>query len=382
MPHILIAVLTVCGYGVATAATIYAAVALWRVWSLLALPVVGGPTPPITVLKPVRGAEPNLAANLRSFCEQDYPEFQILFGVRERQDPAIPIVEGVVRDFAHRGAALVIDPTVVGNNYKIANVANMMSRARYDILVIADADCVVGPTYLRDIASVFADPGVGAVTCLYKGTPLTSRLPDRLGAMFINEIFLPSVRVALLTEPLRYCFGATMAVRRNVLESIGGMKRLASFLADDYMLGNLVSAQGLKVALAPHIVDVAVNEPGLGDLLRHELRWARTMRTVRPVGYGLSVLTDAIPITMLWALLTGFEGPALGLAGLALCLRLLTHFAARRRLAVNAPATPWLVPVRDLLTFALRLASFTGRRVAWQNHDFTVQPDGQMVLRK
>jgi len=382
MPHGFIAVLLICGYAVAAAATIYAAVALWRVWSLLPARPFDGPTPPITVLKPVRGAEPNLAANLRSFCEQDYPEFQILFGIREPHDAAVPIVERVVRDFAHRGATLVVDPTVIGSNYKIANVANLVGRARHDILVVADADCLVGRTYLRDIAAAFADPGVGAVTCLYKGKALTSRIADRLGAMFINEVFLPSVRVALLTEPLRYCFGATMAVRRGVLESIGGMKRLASFLADDYMLGNLVAARGLKVALATHIVDVQVNEPSLKDLLGHELRWARTMRTVRPVGYGLSVLTDAIPITMLWALATGFAGWALILAGLALFFRALTHFAARRRLAIDAPATPWLVPVRDLLTFAIRLASFTGRRVAWQNHDFTVQPDGQMVPRK
>jgi ceramide glucosyltransferase len=330
-------------------------------------------------LKPVAGAEPNLEANLRSFCTQDYPEFQILFGVRDARDAAIPIVERLVRDYPQRGATLIVDPTVTGSNYKISNVLNLMPQARHDILVVADADCRVGPTYLAEIAASFADPAVGAVTCVYKGTPLRPRLADRLGAMFINEWFLPSVLVALLTEPLRYCFGATMAVRRDVLEAIGGFKALASYLADDYMLGHLVAAAGRTVVLARHVVDITVDEGSLAALLRHELRWARTMRTVRPVGFALAGLTDAIPLTILWAAITGFAPLSLGLLGAAVAVRLLTHYAARVRLNLSGPAVPWLVPLRDLLTFAIRVMSFAGRRVAWQNQAFIVQPDGRMV---
>ncbi len=382
MPHIVVTALTILGYGVAVVGAAYAAAALWRVWSLPGASTAPGGGPPITIFKPVRGAEPNLAVNLRSFCEQAYPEFQVLFGVRDPRDPAIPVIEPLVREFAHRGAALIVDPTISGSNYKIANVANMMAHARHDIFVVADADCRVGPGYLSDIAASFSVPAVGAVTCVYRGAPLSARLADRLGAMFINEGFLPSVRIALLVEPLRYCFGATMAVRRGVLDAIGGVGRLGSYLADDYMLGRLVSESGFKVALAPHIVEVTVAESGLKGLWRHELRWARTMRTVRPVGYALGGLTDAVPITMLWAAATGFDGFAVGLAGIALGLRVLTHFAARKRLQLESPASPWLVPIRDVLTFVLRVASFTGRRVAWQNHDFLVRPDGQMVVRK
>ena len=373
-----------CGYGIVAAALGYAAIAAVRLWTLPRRGPKPGPQPPITVLKPIAGAEPNLEQNLRSFCVQDYPDFQILFAVRDARDPAIPIVERLVKEFPERGAALVVDPTVIGSNYKISNVFNLMRLARHDLLVVADADCRVGPSYLADLAAAFADPAVGAATCLYKGTPLRPRLADRLGAMFINEWFLPSVLVALLTEPLRYCFGATMAVRRDVLQSIGGFRALASYLADDYMLGHLVAAKGHKVALARHIVDITVDEGTLPSLLRHELRWARTMRTVRPWGYALSGLTDAIPLTILWAVVMWFGRPGLLpvdllLIGLAVALRVLLHYAARARLGRPGPARPWLVPVRDLLTFAIRVMSFTGRRVAWQNQDFIVQADGRMV---
>lgn len=370
--------LLLAGYGVVIAAVSYAAAALWRLWTLPQPGRSTGTQPPITVLKPIAGAEPNLEQNLRSFCAQEYPEFQVLFGVRDPQDAAIPIAERLVREFPGR-AALVVEPTLVGSNYKISNVLNLMPHVRHDLLVVADADCRVGPTYLAEIAAAFADPAVGAVTCLYKGTPLRPRVADRLGAMFINEWFLPSVLVALLGEPLRYCFGATMAVRRDVLQSIGGFRALASYLADDYMLGHLVAAKGYKVALVPHIVDITVDEGGLAALVRHELRWARTMRTVRPVSYALSSLTDAVPLALLWAAARGFHEIGLLLLGAALGLRLVTHYVARARLKLAGPAVPWLVPLRDLLTFAIRAMSFTGRRVAWQNRGFIVQPDGRMV---
>lgn len=366
------------GDAVVAAAVAYAAIALWKLWTLPKARRSVGAQPPITVLKPIAGAEPNLEGNLRSFCAQDYPEFQVLFGVRDPHDPAIPIARRLVAEYPTR-AALVVDQAVAGSNYKISNVLNLMPQARHDLLVVADADCRVGPTYLAEIATAFADPTVGAVTCVYKGTPVRPRLADRLGAMFINEWFLPSVLVALLQEPLRYCFGATMAVRRDVLQAIGGFRALVSYLADDYMLGHLVAAKGYKVVLAPHIVDITVDEGSLPALVRHELRWARTMRTVRPVSYALSSLTDALPLAVLWSAISGFDTVAVSLVGAALGLRVLTHYVARVRLQLAGPAVPWLVPLRDLLTFAIRVMSFTGRRVAWQNRGFIVQPDGRMV---
>ena len=372
---------TIIGYAIVAASLAYTTVALARV---AALSRYRGPParslPPITVLKPICGLEPKLYDNLRSFCAQDYPEFQIIFGVRDPQDSAIRVVERLIREFPDRKASLVIDPRVIGSNYKISNLANMMREARHDILAIADADTRVGPRYLAELAAAFADPSIGAVTCLYRGTPKGNRLPDRLGAMFINEWFLPSVLVALLSEPLEYCFGATMAVRREALEAIGGIEALASYLADDHMLGRLVTARGYKVALARHIVEITIDEPNLKALILHELRWARTMRTVRPFGYAFSFLTDALPLSILAGLATGFHESGLVLIGLAFLLRLLMHFVARASLGSGGLVRPWLVPVRDLMTFAIRAASFVGRRVEWRERSFSVQADGQMVV--
>ncbi len=381
MLHLVSTLSTLLGYATVAASLAYAAIALVRVALLRGrAPVSAVFLPPMTVLKPVCGLEPRLYENLRSFCAQDYPKFQVLFGVRDAGDPAIPVIERIIREFPERGASLVVDPRVIGSNYKISNLANMIGRARYDFLVISDADCKVGPRYLSEVAAAFADPRVGAVTCLYRGNPLGTRLANRLGAMFINEWFIPSVLVALLSEPLEYCFGATMAVRRKALEAIGGIELLASYLADDHMLGRLVAASGYRVALARHIVEITISEPSLKALVRHELRWARTMRAVRPWGYALSFVTDALPLAILLAAATGLCTTGLALMAAALSLRMLMHVVARGVLGSEGIPWPWLVPVRDLLTFAIRAASFVGRRVEWRQQKFSVQPDGQMVV--
>jgi ceramide glucosyltransferase len=372
--------LTVLGYSAVAASLVYAAFALLRVARLgRTAPAPVRELPPISILKPVCGLEPGLYDNLRSFCDQDYPEFQILFGVRDRNDPAIPTLKRLVREFPHRSAELVIDARTLGTNLKISNVANMIGHAKHDIIAIADSDCRVERDYLGGLAASFADPDVGAATCLYRAKPVRPTLAARLGAMFINEWFLPSVLVALATEPLAYCFGSTMAVRREALDAIGGISALASYLADDHMLGRLTVARGYRVALARPIVELSVDEPGLAALLRHELRWGRTMRTVRPFGYAMSFVTDALPLSLLWALLTGFAHGALILVGFALALRLLMHWVATRILGIEGAGSARLVPARDLLNFAVRAASFMGRGVQWRERDFSVRADGRMM---
>jgi len=243
--------------------------------------------------------------------------------------------------------------------------------------VIADSDMLVEPDYLATVVACFDDPEVGAATCLYTGKA-QSGLASSLGASFINKWFLPSVLVALSFGKLRFCFGATMAVRREALEAIGGFERLASMLADDYMLGKLVSAQGYKVVLVPYLVRNIIHEPSLAALFRHELRWARTVRSVQPIGYGMSFLTHAVPMSLLY--LAVAPSPAWGYSvfALALILRLLMHFAARRHLGLDTPGRVWLVPVRDLMCFAIWVAGFLGRDVEWRQHNFNIQ-DGLMT---
>lgn len=339
-----------------------------------------GYTPPVTILKPLCGLEPALFDCLRSFCEQDYPSYQIVFGVRDAADPAVPVVERLMRELPHVDATLVVDGRMCGSNYKLSNLANMLGAARHDILVVADSDGRVEPNYLRSVASLFANRRVGAVTCLYVAEPLGGAA-SVLGASFINDWFLPSVLIALALGRLNYCFGATMAVRRDVLEAIGGFATLAPYLADDYLLGRLVSDRGFEVRLATSVVTTVVSEPDFGALFRHELRWGRTLRTVRPLGWASTLLTDTTVLALLFLLASG--GSALGsfLLGTVIILRVGVHAAVRRRFGIGGPDRPLLVPVRDLLSFGVRIVSFFGRTVEWRGKKFVLLSSGRIEER-
>lgn len=337
--------------------------------------------PAITVLKPIYGLDVNLYDNLRSFCLQDYPRYQIIFGVADAEDPAIPVIRRVLAEYPELDLELVINNRSLGSNRKISNVANAFEHAKYDLLVIADSDMRVGADYLSTVATCFADPKTGAATCLYRGTT-TGGLPAALSAMFINEWFLPSVLVALRFQRLHFCFGATMALHRHVLDEIGGFPRLAHELADDYMLGYLVAARGYRVALVPYLVENMIDEPDLSSLYHHELRWARTVRSVQPAGYGLSFLTYVIPAALLFLLAA--PNAVLGYSGLAVAviLRILMHDFSRASLDGNGPAHYALAIVRDLLCFAVWASSFWGRGVQWRGHEFTIDGHGHLELKE
>ncbi len=336
-------------------------------------------TPPATLLKPVCGLEPEpvLYDCLRSFCEQDYPNYQIVFGVRRPDDPAVAVIERLLRDTAHPDASLVVDGRVYGANRKLSNLTNMYEAARHDILVSADADGRVGPEYLRSVVAPFASSRVGALTCLYVGKPQRG-VWSALGADFINDVILPSVLMALVLGKLGFLFGNTMAVRREVLEEIGGFRGLTTYLADDYLIGRRVSDRGLDVRLASYVVETVISEPSLSSLFAHELRWGRTFRTVRPAGWTLSVLTDTTVLALLFLLVSGGQPLAVGLFAAAASLRLALHKMVRRRFGIDGPDPLWLVPVRELLTFAVRIASLFGRSLVWKNERFFVVSSGHL----
>jgi len=336
-------------------------------------------TPPATLLKPVCGLEPEpvLYDCLRSFCEQDYPSYQIIFGVRRPDDPAVAVIERLLRDTTHPDASLIVDGRVYGANRKLSNLTNMYEAARHDILVSADADGCVGPDYLRSVVAPFASSQVGALTCLYVGKPQRG-VWSALGADFINDVILPSVLMALALGKLRFLFGNTMAVRREVLEEIGGFRGLTTYLADDYLIGRRVSDRGQDVRLASYVVETVISEPRLSSLFAHELRWGRTFRTVRPAGWTLSVLTDTTVLALLFLLVSGGQSLALGLFAAAAALRFGLHKMVRRRFGIGGPDPLWLVPVRDVLTFAVRIASLVGRRLVWKKERFFVVSSGHL----
>ena len=334
-------------------------------------------TPAVTLLKPLCGFEPGLLERLRSFCEQDYPNYQIVFGVRTADDPAVPAVERLRFEYPDRDLALVIDGRLCGSNRKMSNLANMIGDARHEILVISDSDVRVSRAYLRAVVAPFEDEKVGAVTCLFSGTP-TGGLASVLAATFINDWFLPAVLVAVALEKLSFCFGQTMAVRRGVLEAIGGFAGMAPYLADDYMLGKLVSDRGLEVRLAEAGLENVFSDSGIASVLQRELRWSRTYRTLRPVGYGFSILTDTTALSLLYLLFSAGSSLGVLLFAATIALRVGLHAAVRSRFRITGPDSFWLVPVRDLLCFAVRIRSFVGRGVEWKGEKFVVLASGRL----
>lgn len=341
--------------------------------------------PPVTILKPVCGLDESLYENLRSFCHQAYPRYQVIFGVLDAADPAIPTVERLIRELDDVDITLVVDGNVSGDNLKASNLVNMVPAAKYDLLFVADSDMRVDETYLATVVAPFADPRVGAVTCLYKASA-SRHLPSRLASMFINEWFLPSVLVSAKLRDIRFCFGATMAVRRPLLEMIGGFKAIAEYLADDHMLGKLVSQRGFKVVLSDYVVENVVAEESFAHMLQHELRWARTVRTVEPLGHAFSFIMYGVPVALISAVdvvvTAGWQWLAAGLVASAILLRAGVHLAVHRKLNLPKDGSLWLIPLRDIVSFGVWAMSFLGRQIKWRGRALVVNRDGFVAAHK
>jgi ceramide glucosyltransferase len=334
------------------------------------------PQQPVTVLKPLCGAEPGLDHLLRSFCEQSYAgAVQIVFGVQHPADPALAVLEGLKRDYPRLDLTVLVDATGHGASAKVSNLINMMRAARYDWLVLADSDVRAPPGYLAAITAPLADPRVGIVTCPYRGVPRPG-LWSLLGALFVNEWFIPSVRVAALFGSRAFAFGATIALRRDALDAIGGFAAIADQLADDYRLGELTRRRGLRTVLSQVVVETAVDEPTWRQLTQHGLRWLRTIRVVRPAGYAFSGVTFSLPVAVLGCALAGASTLTLSLLAATLVLRLMLHFEVEPGAARRAPL--WAVGLSDALGFALWCGGFATRQVQWRHARYRVARDGSV----
>jgi ceramide glucosyltransferase len=329
--------------------------------------------PPVTILKPLCGAEPETYECLRSFCDQAYPEFQVVFGVSDSNDPVLDIVYRLQREFPQRDLAVAIDRRQHGSNRKVSNLINMMPLARHEFLVLSDSDVRVERDYLGKVAAPLHDAGVGVVTCAYRGRPRQG-LWSLLGSLFINEWFMPSVRVTAMAGSRSFAFGATIAMRRQVLASIGGFASIASQLADDYRLGELTRRRGLRTVLSEVVVEVCVAERSFGDLVRHELRWLRTIRALRPVGYGFTFITFGMPVAVLGAVLTGGAAPAVGMLAITALARVVLHLSMRE--PGSSVLQLAVLPLRDALNLALWAWSFVTRHVHWREVRYFVSRDG------
>ena len=361
------------GYAFALAAMAYSLISAFATRRTLS-PALDNPevSPPITVLKPLCGAEPETYECLRSFCEQAYPKYQVVFGVSDPLDPAVAIVHRLQREFPRLDLVLAVEHRQHGSNRKVNNLINMMSFARHDYLIVSDSDVKVESNYLANLIPPLLDAGVGIVTCAYRGVP-RSGIWSLLGAMYINEWFMPSVRVAALLGYRSFAFGVTIGIRRDTLTKIGGFHSVSNQLADDYRLGELTRSLGLRTVLSPVEVDTFVGERSAADLIAHELRWRRTIRNLNPFGYGFSFVTFGFPVTAL-QLVPARGAPAAAIFAATSLASVLIHLNTRR--PSDSGFRLLLVPIRDLLHFGLWVWSFATRRVQWRNDHFHVNRDG------
>jgi ceramide glucosyltransferase len=367
-----------CGIALAAFAMVYGVVACIAVSIRIRSPGFTPRTPPpVTILKPLCGADQETYQCLRSFCDQIYPQFQIVFGVRDSTDPALELVERLRTEFPRVDFAVAVDRRQHGTNRKVSNLINMMPLARHDYLVLSDSDVIVKRDYLAKVAGPLLDGGVGIVTCAYRGCPQRGLWP-LLGSMFINEWFMPSVRVAAMAGSRAFAFGTTIAIRRQVLDRIGGFATIANQLADDYRLGELTRALGLRTVLSEVVIETSVAEGSFGALVRHELRWLRTIRALRPVGYGFCFMTFGMPVAGLGVLLARGAAPAVGMLCVSVLTRILLHMSVRR--TGSNPLQIAALPLRDTLSFVLWGWSFFTRSVQWREERYRVGRDGSVQL--
>jgi ceramide glucosyltransferase len=367
-----------CGYALGAAAMVYSVIAWLAVCAQVRASRPSGPgTPGVTLLKPLCGAEAETYACLRSFCDQGYPEFQVIFGIADEGDPVIDVAKRLQQEFPHRDLQIIVEPKQHGSSRKVSNLINMMPYARHDYLVVSDSDVCVTRDYLAKVVAPLQEAEVGIVTCRYRGVS-RGGLWSLLETLFINEWFMPSVQVAAIAGSRSFAFGASIAVRRDVLSRVGGFMSIVNQLADDYRLGELTRGLGLRTVLSDVVVEIAVAERSFRELIGHELRWLRTIRAVRPRGYSFCFVTFTIPVALLGTCLSRGAQSAFSLLAVAAVARALLHFKTRHSSATVAQLM--IVPFRDMLSLSLWGWGFLTRRVRWRDDHFEVTRDGSVEL--
>jgi len=340
-----------------------------------------GALPPVVMIKPVRGLDLGARENYRSFVEQDYPNFRILFTVDNPEDPAVALIRELVRDFPDRVELVVVSERTGQNRKmnKVAAVARELGSVPY--ILVNDSDIRVDPSYLREIMRpMLADPGVGAVTCMQRGIP-EGGFPSRLAALMLNSEAIPQGLVAYTLMPMSYLYGPSMLFSAEALRAIGGFDAMKDYLADDYHLGRLIHEKGYRIVLSSLVVDSRIQDDSLSGVVAHEVRWARTYSSLRPVSYSLSILSRPFPFCVLavlsgiWAGLPAIAFGAVGLYALhvALSAYLLREF-------VGVPLTHkdaglWIV--REGLSLYAYLMSF-GRSILWRGYRYRIMPGGTL----
>jgi ceramide glucosyltransferase len=340
-----------------------------------AVSTVNANLPPVSILKPLKGTDPEMYENLRSHCVQNYPEYEILFGTSDPDDSATAAVQKLQREFPNRRILLLHCDKALGANGKVSNLAQMAAVASYDVLLVNDSDIRVGTGYLQTVVRDLEQPGVGMATCLYRGVPAHT-MGSRLEALGISTDFSAGVLVAREIEHgLRFGLGSTLALRKGDLKAIGGFEAIVDYLADDYELGKRIANKNLQLVLSHSIVESYLPPYDFSQFFSHQLRWARTIRASRPAGYAGLLMT----FTLVWALLnlalTAGATWAIGLFCAALAARVIMAVAVGK-LVLNDDEvlrSLWLLPLRDLFAVAVWIVGMWGRKIVWRGETFVVK---------
>lgn len=364
-------VAVLAGIGIA-----YQLVSLFALWRYFAhAPARSMSSEPVTLLKPLHGAEPSLTDNLATFLDQDYAgPVQMICGVGDSTDGAVASVDRLRQDRRDADLVLTTDHPGIGANAKIGNLAHMMCRAQYEVLVQSDSDMAVPRDYLAVVMGALERPGVGAVSCLYTGRA-DAGMWSCLDAAIVSYSGMPKVVMSLFTGAAVPCMGSTIALRRYMLEAIGGFERFADVLADDYAIGEAVRGQGKTIAMPALLLDHACSHDAFAQVWRQHLRWAVTIRGVQPLLHVASGVVYAIPLSLLALAFHPVAGIALVLPALAsrMAIASLVDRLARRK---TAPL--WLVPIADCIDFAVWAASLAARTIHWRGKQLTMARDGRI----
>ncbi len=372
---VIFAALALCGTG-------YLALSLWSAFRFLrrSRSASGEFTPPVTLLKPLHGSDREMYEALHSHCLQDYPDYEVIFGVSDPNDAAVAEVERLRREFPERNLRLVMCPRVLGTNGKVSNLIQMMAHARHAFILINDSDIHVEPDYLRHVMTPFADEHVGMVTSLYRAHAGRT-LASRLEAVIIATDFAGGVLSAIQLEGgLHFALGSTLAIRRKVLEEIGGLEPLVDYLADDYELGDRTSRAGHEVVLADTVVDTHLPDYTFAAMFQHQLRWARTVRDKRHWGYLGVLVTYALPWAILAALFAKGASWSLALLGCVAVLRMMSAWVLCDPVLhdLRTLRDLWLVPLRDVAGVLVWAATYAGNTVTWRGDVFHLK-DGRLT---
>ena len=336
--------------------------------------------PPMSILKPLSGVDIGLEANLRTFFEQKYPEFEILFAVRTSADPAVALVERLRAAFPSVPSRLIVTGEPPYPNAKVFSLERMYVLARHNLLVMADSDVSVTPGLLTTLAAEFQDEKTGIVTCPYRAVPGPS-FWSRLEAIGLNTEFLAGVLVARLLDGMQFALGPTLAMRRQTLLDIGGFRSVKDFLAEDFVLGKLTAELGWRVILSSYVIEHHIGSQQFGPNMTHRLRWNRSTRRSRPLGYIGQVFTNPLPLALLFSIAVPAWWPVLAITA---AFRVLAARATVTRV-LRDPLTRhywWLVPVQDLASFAVWLTAFFGNTIVWRGRKYEVLRDGRFRPRE